>query len=62
MTKWTRTRRDPGRIYDNEAVRELRKDVSRVRELVEIGLEAESDYVDLINKLEPGMTKDRRRN
>ena len=52
MTKWTRTRRDPGRIYDNEAVREL----------VEIGLEAESDYVDLINKLEPGMTKDRRRN
>jgi len=61
MTKWTRTRRDPGRIYDNEAVRELRKDVSRVRELVEIGLEAESDYVDLINKLEPGMTKDRRK-
>jgi ribosome recycling factor len=32
-----------------------------VRELVEIGLEAESDYVDLINKLEPGMTKDRRK-
>jgi hypothetical protein len=61
MSKWTRARRDPGRTYDDEAVRELRKDVTRVRELVEIGLEAESDYVDLINKLEPGMTKDRRK-
>ena len=61
MSKWTRTRRDPGRTYDDEAVRELRKDVTRVRELVEIGLEAETDYVDLINKLEPGMTKDRRK-
>lgn len=61
MSKWTRSRRDPGRTYDDEAVRELRKDVIRVRELVEIGLEAESDYVDLINKLEPGMTKDRRK-
>jgi hypothetical protein len=61
MTKWTRTRRDPGRTYDDEAARELRKDVkSRVRELIEIGLEAESDYVDLINKLEPEMTKARR--
>jgi len=61
VSKWTRTRRDPGRTYDDEAVRELRKDVTRVRELVEIGLEAETDYVDLINKLEPGMTKDRRK-
>jgi ribosome recycling factor len=61
MSKWTRTRRDPGRTYDDEAVRELRKSATRVRELVEIGLEAESDYVDLINKLEPGMTKDRRK-
>jgi hypothetical protein len=61
MTKWTRTRRDPGRTYDDEAERELRKDVkSRLRELVEIGLEAESDYVDLINRLEPEMTKARR--
>lgn len=32
-----------------------------VRELVEIGLEAEPNYVDLINKLEPGMTKERRK-
>ena len=61
MSKWTRTRRDPGRNYDDEAVRKLRKSATRARELVEIGLEAESDYVDLINKLEPGMTKDRRK-
>lgn len=43
MSKWKRTRRDPGRTYDDEAVRELRKDVTRVRELVEIGMEAEPD-------------------
>jgi len=62
MSKWTRTRRDPGRTYDDEAERELRKDVkSRLRELVEIGLEAESDYVELINTLEPGMTNERRK-
>ena len=61
MSKWTRTRRDPGRTYDDDELRELRKDVTRVRELIEIGLEAESAYVDLINKLEPGMTKERRK-
>jgi hypothetical protein len=62
MTKRTRTRRDPGRTYDDEAERDLRKDVkSRLLELIEIGLEAESDYVDLINKLEPEMTKGRRK-
>ncbi len=62
MSKWTRTRRDPGRTYDDEPERELRKDVkSRLRELIEIGLEAESDYVDLINTLEPEMTKARRK-
>lgn len=62
MTKWTRTRRDPGRTYDDEAERELRKDVkSRVHELIEIRLDAESTYVDLINKLEPGMTEERRK-
>jgi hypothetical protein len=62
MSKWTRTRRDPGRTYHDEAERELRKDVkSRLRELVEIGLEAESAYVDLVDTLEPGMTKARRK-
>jgi ribosome recycling factor len=42
-------------------VRKLRKDVRRVHELVEIGLEAESDYVELVNTLEPRMTKARRK-
>ena len=32
-----------------------------MHELIEIGLEAEPDYVDLINKLEPEMTKARRK-
>lgn len=62
MSKWTRTRRDLGRTYDDEAERELRRDVkSRLRELIEIGLEAESNYIDLINTLEPGMTNARRK-
>jgi hypothetical protein len=57
-----RTRRDPGRAYEDKAEQELRKDVkARVRELIEIGLEAEPAYVDLINKLKPGMTKERRK-
>lgn len=54
MTKWTKTRRDPGRTYcDAEEAAKLRRDVTRVRELVEMGLGAEPDYVELINKLEP---------
>jgi hypothetical protein len=62
MTKWTRTRRDPGRTYcDPEETKKLRRDVQRVRELVKQGLDAEPEYVELINKLEPGMTADRRK-
>jgi len=62
MSKWTRTRRDPGRTYqDEDEVKQLRRDVARVRELVEIGLEAEPEYVEVINRLEPGMTKERRK-
>jgi len=62
MTKWTKTRRDPGRTYcDPEEAAKLRRDVQRVRELVEKGLDAEPEYVELINKLAPEMTAARRK-
>ena len=61
MTKWTKTRRDPGRTYcDPEEAAKLRRDVQRVQELVKRGLDAEPEYVELINKLDPKMTAERR--
>ena len=42
MTKWTKTRRDPGRTYlDEETLQRNRRMLERVRELVECGIEAE---------------------
>jgi hypothetical protein len=62
MTKWTKTRRDPGRTYcDPDEAAKLRRDVQRVRELVKKGLDAEPEYVELINKLDPKMTAERRK-
>jgi hypothetical protein len=62
MTKWTKTRRDPGRTYcDPEEAARLRRDVQRVQELVRRGLDAEPEYVVLINKLDPKMTPERRK-
>jgi hypothetical protein len=62
MTKWTKTRRDPGRTYcDPEEAAKLRHDVQRVKELVRKGLDAEPEYVELINKLDPKMTVERRK-
>ncbi|MGA9642765.1 MAG: hypothetical protein WBQ72_15325 [Terriglobales bacterium] len=62
MTKWTKTRRDPGLTYcDPEEAAKLRRDVQRVKELVRRGLDAEPEYVELINKLDPKMTMERRK-
>jgi hypothetical protein len=62
MSKWTKTRRDPGRTYcDPEEAKKLRLAAQRVRELVEKGIDAENEYVELINTLGPGMTPERRR-
>ncbi len=62
MTKWTKTRRDPGRTYcDPEEARKLRRDVQRVQELVMKGFDAEPEFVEMINKLDPDMTAQRRK-
>jgi hypothetical protein len=56
------TRRDPGRTYcDPDEAAKLRRDVQRVQELVKKGLDAEPEYVELINKLDPKMTAERRK-
>lgn len=66
MSKWTKTRRDPGRTYQDEGeVRRLREAARRVRELVgeaaDGNPDAEPEYVKTINGLEPGMKKERRK-
>jgi hypothetical protein len=62
MSKWTRTRRDPERTYcDPEEARKLRSDVQRVKELVAKGLEAEPEYMKLINQLHPRMSAEQRK-
>jgi len=62
MSKWTRTRRDPERTYcDPEEAKKLRHDVQRVRELLAKGLEAEPEYVEFINTLDPDMTPEKRK-
>jgi hypothetical protein len=66
MSKWTKTRRDPGRIYqDEEEAKLLRDSMKRVRELVEEAAagneDAEPEYVRIINRLEPEMGKERRK-
>lgn len=67
MSKWTKTHRDPSRTYqDEKAQKDLREAMRRVEELVaEAALgndEAESEYVAIINRAQPGMDKKKERN
>ena len=42
MSKWTRTRRDPGRSYtDEEKLERKQRMLARLNEFVEAGIEAE---------------------
>ena len=44
-----------------QEARKLRRDVRRVKELVAKGLEAEPEYVELINELNPQMSAEERK-
>jgi hypothetical protein len=59
MSKWTKTRRDPGRTYqDKQEAKQLREEL-----VVEAAMgndEAESAYVGIINRV-PGMEKEKRK-
>lgn len=66
MSKWTKTRRDPSRTYQHEQeAKQLRDDLKRVKELIaeaaEGNDEAESTYVGIINRLEPTIGKEKRK-
>jgi hypothetical protein len=66
MSKWTKTRRDPERTYENEEeAKLLRNTMKRISELVAEAAagndEAEPEYIRIINRLEPEMTKERRK-
>jgi len=59
MTKWTKTRRDPGRTYVDEEKRQRnRRMLARVHELVESGIEAEPEVVKAAKEANPEMTED----
>ena len=54
MTKWTRTRRDPGRSYlDENALDRKRKMLVRIFELVDCGIEAEPQVVEAAKSANP---------
>jgi hypothetical protein len=57
MTKWTKTRRDPGRNYlDEERLQRNRRMLARVLELVESGIEAEPEVVKAAIAANPEIT------
>jgi hypothetical protein len=59
MTKWTKTRRDPGRTYlDEERLQRNRRMRARLRELVECGIEAEPEVVKAAKEANPEITEE----
>jgi len=60
MSKWTKTRRDPGRSYTDEEKRERKKGMlARLHEFVEAGIEAEPDFVEAAKEADPDMSKEK---
>ncbi len=59
MTKWTKTRRDPGRTYlDEERLQRSRRMLARIHELVESGTEAEPEVVKAAKAANPEITEE----
>jgi hypothetical protein len=60
MSKWTRTRRDPSRIYTDEEKRERkRRMLARLREFIEAGIEAEPEFVQATKEADPEISKEK---
>ena len=60
MSKWKRTRRDPGRTYADEEKRERkRRMLARIQDFVEAGLEAEEDFVKAAKEADPEISKEK---
>ena len=60
MTRWTRTRRDPGRDYTDEEKRQRKQRMlARIYDFVEGGIEAEPDFVKAAKEAEPDISKEK---
>ena len=60
MSKWNRTRRDPGRSYTDEEKRERkRRMLARLHEFVETGIEAEPEFVKAAKEADPEISKEK---
>jgi hypothetical protein len=60
MSKWTKTRRDPGRSYIDEEKRERkRKMLARLEEFVEAGIEAEPEFVAVAKEADPDLSTEK---
>jgi hypothetical protein len=60
MSKWTKTGRDPGRTYlDEEKLQRKKRMLSRIFELVKVGLEAEPEVVVAAKEADPGITPEK---
>jgi hypothetical protein len=60
MSKWTRTRRDPGRSYTDEEKRDRkRRMLARLHEFVEAGIEAEPEFVRAAKEADPGISTEK---
>lgn len=57
MSKWTRTRRDPGRIYTDETTERTERMIDRVRKFMEEGVpEDEPEFVAAVKAAKPKIT------
>jgi hypothetical protein len=60
MSKWTRTRRDPGREYtDEENFRRKQQMLARIYDFVEGGIEAEPEFVKAAKEADPQISKEK---
>jgi hypothetical protein len=62
MTKWKKTRRDPGRSYlDTDLLERRKRMLARIVELVESGIEAEPEVVVAAKEADPEISPEKLR-
>jgi hypothetical protein len=60
MSKWTKTRRDPGRSYTDEEKRERKQRMlARLHEFIDAGIEAEPEFVQAAKEADPDISKEK---
>jgi len=54
MSKWTKTRRDPGRTYTDETTKRTQRMIARIRKFMKEGVqEDEPDFVEAVKAANP---------